>query len=136
MFTGKSWRPSCLQLQHRWFPMNIVEFLRTSILKNGCFWTSGIIRPKQSIRIMKYYHLTHFSPIFHFCTLWKRQKTFRFLPFLGGYGSGTLDQNNLICINSKVLMLLETNTSDLVYKIFIYLFIFGGGRGGRGVRLY
>ena len=26
---------------------------------------------------MKYYHLSHFSPIFHFCTPWKRQKTFR-----------------------------------------------------------
>ena len=28
--------------------------------------------------------LTHFNPIFHFCTPWKRQKTKSFQPFSGG----------------------------------------------------
>ena len=28
--------------------------------------------------------LTHFSPVSHFCTPWKRQKTFGFLTFSGG----------------------------------------------------
>ena len=29
-------------------------------------------------------HLTHFSPVSHFYTPWKRQKTFGFLTFSGG----------------------------------------------------
>ena len=28
--------------------------------------------------------LIHFSPVFYFYTLWKRQKTWRFLKFSGG----------------------------------------------------
>ena len=29
------------------------------------------------------FHLTHLSPMFHFYTPWKRQKTFSFLTFSG-----------------------------------------------------
>ena len=29
-------------------------------------------------------YLTHFSPVSHFCTPWKRQKTFGFLTFSRG----------------------------------------------------
>ena len=35
--------------------------------------------------------LTHFSPVSHFYTPWKRQKTTSFLTFLGGYRNVTLD---------------------------------------------
>ena len=31
-------------------------------------------------------YLTHFSPIFHFYTPWKRQKTFDFVTYSGGIG--------------------------------------------------
>ena len=39
--------------------------------------------------------LTHFSPVSHFYTFWKYQKTIGFLTFSRGYRNVTLDQNGL-----------------------------------------
>ena len=37
-------------------------------------------------------NLTHFSPMLHFYTPWKRQKTFDFLMFSGGIEIGHWDK--------------------------------------------
>ena len=44
--------------------------------------------------------LTHFIPIFHFCTSWKRQKTFGFLTFSGGYKNRALGWNRFKAISA------------------------------------
>ena len=43
-----------------------------------------IYQKENLIAIQKMYSLTHFSPVSHFYTPWKRQKTFCFLTFSGG----------------------------------------------------
>ena len=40
--------------------------------------------------------LTHILPMLHFCTSWKRQKTFDFLTFSGGYRNVILGEYGLI----------------------------------------
>ena len=49
---------------------------------NKCF-TGMAINSANIVNQVKAY-LTHFSPMFHFHTSWKRQKSFNFLTFSGG----------------------------------------------------
>ena len=46
---------------------------------------------------MKTINWTHFTPIFHFCTSWKRQQTSDFLKFSGGIKIEHLAKISRIC---------------------------------------
>ena len=96
---------------HRWTLKGIsLRYGRFHSFKGlAHFWPMALFdapceRPKASLVFwgdMKWDHLpekgwfTHFQPKFHFCTLWKYQKSSGFLMFSGGYKSGALVENGL-----------------------------------------
>ena len=60
--------------------------------------------------------LTHFSPISHFYTPWKRQKTYGFLTFSGGIEMWLYFQ--LTLINDQQFF------QELVHPVFLNLWIY------------
>ena len=83
MFSKISLRPATLlkrTLWHMWFPMNSVKFLKAPFYRTplgDCF----------CVNFYFYFcvycdSLTHFLPMSHFYTPWKRQKNRDFLTFL------------------------------------------------------
>ena len=62
--------------------------------------------------------LTHFSPVSHFYTFWKYQKTIGFLTFSRGYRNVTLDQNGLKTTLLTMENFIELN---LYYEVWSFL---------------
>ena len=69
-------------------PVNLLHIFRTPFSKNTC---GGLLRLFVLIKAWKWIEkirpkscLTHFSPMSHFYTPWKRKKTYGFLAFSGG----------------------------------------------------
>ena len=65
-----------ITLWHGYSPVNLLRIFRTLFPKN----TSGWLLLLWALN----WFLTHYSPVSHFYTPWKRQETFGFLTFSGG----------------------------------------------------
>ena len=86
------------RLWHRCFPLNFAKFLRTPFLQNTSRQVLLLSRLLKNFSFLLFLInfssivlLTHFSLMFHFHNLWKRQKTkllSMYIPCKGESGTG------------------------------------------------
>ena len=92
--------------------LNRIKWKAVHISAIWCYWYYvQEFQIKSKLKI----HLTHFQPMFHFCTPWKHQKTSAFLMFSRGYRSGTLAENGLI----KEVSVKNLLVSNLIHLCLI-----------------
>lgn len=83
------WAPNCLRCPSN-DPLEILEntrkemtFLRTVMQNLDTSFLEGVVWQSEHIFFLILV-FSYFSPVFHFCTLWKRQKTEGYIAFSGG----------------------------------------------------
>ena len=102
------------------FPQNIMspwEILKSTLPIGGTSWSWSEIpsveliisvNPLRLTSSPMKMSLTHFQPMFYFCTSWKHQKTGGFSDVFSGYRSGTLVENGLRACNWGKLLFLHS----------------------------